>query len=129
MAWPPQPRIQRWISARLESRSRSSTPPPFNSRNRWEAWLRVHHFYHHFGHPLTNHGVSIPLWDHVFGTHVRPDKVKVPRRLVMPWLIDEDGEVRPEFADHYELVGATDPSERQEALDRARAFANEVPVP
>ena len=98
-------------------------------RNAWEAWLRVHHFHHHFGHPLTNQGVSISLWDHVFHTNVDPEVVRVPRRLVMPWLVDEAGEVRPEFAEHYELVGSPNPAERQESIDRARAFANEVPVP
>jgi hypothetical protein len=48
----------------------------------------------------------------------------------MPWLLDEHGEVKPEFADDYELVGsaaATD--ERQSAIDKARAYANLVPTP
>ena len=99
-------------------------------RNRWEVWLRKHHFHHHFGHPLSNQGVTIALWDHVFGTFEAPERVRVPRRLVMPWLIDEEGEVRPEFADDYELVGTSATTdERQAALDKARAFANQVPVP
>ncbi len=97
-------------------------------RNQWEYWLRKHHFHHHFGHPLSNQGVTIPLWDHVFGTHERPEKVRVPRRLVMPWLIDEHGEVRPEFAADYELVGNPLLDERQAGIDRARAFANLVPT-
>jgi len=98
-------------------------------RNRWEAWLRFHHFHHHFGHPMSNHGVTIPLWDHVFGTFERPETVRVPRRLVMPWLLDDDGELRAEFADRYELVGLAGRDERQLALDRARAFANLEPTP
>ena len=98
-------------------------------RNEWEAWLRKHHFHHHFGHPLHNQGVTIGLWDHVFGTYDRPDKVRVPRRLVMPWLIDEDGNVKPEYADDYEVVGAPGLDERQAGIDRARAFANLVPTP
>lgn len=97
-------------------------------RNRWEAWLRRHHFHHHFGHPLTNQGVTVPLWDHVFGTYQRPDRVRVPRRLAMPWLLDEHGEVRPEYAGDYELVGTASTDERQEQLDRARAFANLTPI-
>ena len=97
-------------------------------RNEWERWLRVHHFHHHFGHPLTNQGVTISLWDHVFRTNVSPEKVRVPRRLVMPWLIDENGEVLPEHRDDYELVGNADLDERQAGIDRARAFANLVPT-
>lgn len=98
-------------------------------RNRWERWLRKHHFHHHFGHPMANHGVTIPLWDHVFGTHEAPEKVRVPRRLAMPWLLDESGEVRSEFAADYELVGAATTTDRQAGIDRARAFANLEPIP
>ena len=98
-------------------------------RNRWHAWLRKHHFHHHFGHPMENHGVTMPLWDVVFGTLSRPDTVKVPRRLAMPWLLDEDGELRPEFATDYELVGSPDHGERQEMIDKARAYANLTPLP
>lgn len=98
-------------------------------KNRWQAWLRVHHFNHHFGHPMLNQGVTIPLWDIVFHTRYQPERVRVPRRLAMPWLIDENGEVRPEFADDYELVGSENTtSERKAAIDRARAFANLEPV-
>jgi sterol desaturase/sphingolipid hydroxylase (fatty acid hydroxylase superfamily) len=99
-------------------------------RNQWEIWLRKHHFHHHFGHPLSNQGVTISLWDHVFRTNEDPATVQVPRRLAMKWLLDEDGEVKPEYADDYVLVGsaaATD--ERQSAIDKARAYANLVPVP
>lgn len=98
-------------------------------RNRWEQWLRVHHFHHHFGHPLSNHGVTIPLWDHVFGTFERPEVVRVPRRLAMPWLLDSAGELKAEYADRYELVGVVGRDERQAALDKARAFANLEPTP
>lgn len=98
-------------------------------RNAWESWLRIHHFHHHFGHPLSNQGVTISLWDHVFGTNEEPDKVRVPRRLAMPWLLDDDGEVRPEFADRYELVGSVGLDERQAGIDRARAYANLEPTP
>ena len=100
--------------------------------NGYERWLRKHHFHHHFGHPMRNHGVSIPLWDVVFRTLDRPEKVQVPRRLAMPWLIDERGEVRPEFVADYELVGAAagspEAAARQEQIDRARAFANLTPA-
>jgi len=98
-------------------------------RNQWERWLRFHHFHHHFGHPLSNQGVTISLWDHVFRTNQAPDKVRVPRRLVMPWLIDSDGNVLPEYADDYELVGTAGTDERQAGIDHARAYANLVPIP
>jgi hypothetical protein len=98
-------------------------------RNQWEVWLRIHHFHHHFGHPLSNQGVTISLWDHVFRTNEVPEKVRVPRRLVMPWLIDADGNVRPEYADDYELVGTVGLDERQAGIDKARAYANLVPTP
>ena len=53
----------------------------------YSHWLRIHHFHHHFGHPMSNHGVSVPWWDRVFGTLERPERVRVPRRLAMGWLL------------------------------------------
>lgn len=51
-------------------------------------WARLHHFHHHFVDPRTNHGVTSPLWDFVFGTYRRPSTIRVPERLCMAWLID-----------------------------------------
>ncbi len=99
----------------------------------YERFVRRHHFHHHFGHPNANHGVTTPVWDLLFGTFERVDgPVRVPRRLAMRWLVDEDGAVRPQHADDYELVGrklveGEDP--RQDEIDRARAFANLAPTP
>lgn len=60
--------------------------------------LRRHHFTHHFHGGSFNHGVTSPLWDHIFGTYKSPPEViRVPRRLAMRWLVDGD-EVRGEFA-------------------------------
>lgn len=97
-------------------------------RGRYSTWVRHHHFHHHFGHPMANHGVTTPLWDHVFGTWEDPGVIKVPRRMALPWLVDEHGEVRPEYRDRYELVGPASPDARLDALDRARAFASMPPV-
>ena len=97
-------------------------------RGRYTAWLRRHHFHHHFGHPMANHGVTLPVWDVVFGTREAPEVIKVPRRLALPWLVDDDGEVRPEYRDHYVLVGSASSDERTAALDKARAFASLAPV-
>ncbi len=58
-------------------------------------WARHHHFYHHFHDASMNHGVTSPIWDLVFGTYVRPDIIAVPKKLVMPWLCDESGDVHP----------------------------------
>ncbi len=96
--------------------------------SRYGAWLRRHHFHHHFGHPMANHGVSTAAWDKVFGTYERPTIVRVPRRLALPWLLDDGGELRPEYAGDYVLVGTADRSDRTRALDRARAFASAAPA-
>ncbi len=93
----------------------------------YTSWLRRHHFHHHFGHPMANHGVSWPIWDVVFGTVERPVLVRVPRRLAPAWLVDDDGEIRGEYAGDYVLVGAPTGDERLAALDRARAFASVAP--
>ncbi|MEZ4400627.1 MAG: sterol desaturase family protein [Kofleriaceae bacterium] len=70
---------------------------------RYGRWARRHHFHHHFVDPATNHGVTSPLWDLVFGTYRRPAVIPVPRRLCMAWLLDDAGAVHPRFQDHYRL--------------------------
>ncbi len=68
-------------------------------------FLRRHHFHHHFGNPKSNHGVTSPVWDWVFGTLEPPLRVRVPANLAMAWLLDpQTGDVRVEHADGYELV-------------------------
>lgn len=77
---------------------------------------------------MRNHGVTNPVWDRIFGTYRDPGVVTVPRRMAPTWLLDEHGEVRPEFARHYRVKGralaAPDDIER----DRVDAFANRPPV-
>lgn len=97
-------------------------------RSRYQRWLRRHHFHHHFGHPRDNLGVTWPVWDLVFGTYRRPGVVRVPRRLAMVWLLDDRGEVRPDFAADYEVAGAATRTPALAARDRADAFANRPPV-
>jgi hypothetical protein len=46
----------------------------------------------------------------------------------MVWLVDEDGAVRPEYADDYVLAGALPWTEDQAAIDHERAFANLAPL-
>jgi len=92
----------------------------------YELWLRHHHFHHHFGHPLENHGVTSPIWDKVFGTYADPGTIKVPRRLAMVWLVDEAGNVRPEFEGDYVLAGGSLAPRLDE--DHERAFNNLAPT-
>ena len=51
---------------------RSHWSEPARIGRRHELALRHHHFHHHFGHPMSNHGVTLTLWDHVFGTFKAP---------------------------------------------------------
>jgi sterol desaturase/sphingolipid hydroxylase (fatty acid hydroxylase superfamily) len=95
---------------------------------RYSTWLRRNHFHHHFGHPMANHGVTTGFWDRVFGTHEEPEQVRVPRRLALPWMVDDQGVLLPELAGDYVLVGSPNPDERTAMLDRARAFASQAPV-
>ena len=94
-------------------------------RTAYGAFVRRHHFHHHFGAPLRNHGVTSPVWDLVFGTYDRVEKVVVPRRLAFRWLLDDDGEVRPEHRADYDVRGRK-PLVKDEELEVA--FANEAPA-
>jgi sterol desaturase/sphingolipid hydroxylase (fatty acid hydroxylase superfamily) len=86
---------------------------------RYMRFLRRHHFYHHFVDPSTNHGVTSPVWDWVFGTLRAPGVIKVPRKLAMRWLTDRiTGQVLPEFAQHYELAGGASSRSRGHAPAR-----------
>jgi len=67
-------------------------------------WARRHHFHHHFVDGRTNHGVTSPIWDLVFGTYRRPSVIRVPRRLCMTWLLDPTTDaIRSEHAATYQL--------------------------
>ncbi len=98
-------------------------------RTRYQRWVRKHHFHHHFGKPMANHGVSVGWWDMAFATNELPDQVRVPRRMAagLGWIIDADGELRPEFAEDYVLVGHYGTDERRTGIDRAKAFASIAP--
>ena len=73
--------------------------------NFYGRWARRHHFYHHFEKPAVNHGITSPLWDIVFGTYVKPDTVRVPRKFAMCWLINEEDAVWPNLVGDYSLKG------------------------
>jgi sterol desaturase/sphingolipid hydroxylase (fatty acid hydroxylase superfamily) len=79
-------------------------------RSRYQRWLRRNHLHHHFACPAANYGVTLPLWDMVFRTYVRPQTpIPLPRSLATGWLLDSTGDVRAELADEYVVVApATD---------------------
>ena len=73
-------------------------------RTRFGRWARRHHFYHHFSSAKFNHGVTSPIWDLVFRTYRPPGMIRVPPKHIMPWLIDETGEVKATYSHDYELL-------------------------
>ena len=80
---------------------RAHTHPPTGPYGRW---MRKNHFYHHFENPKANHGVTTPLGDVIFRTGVRPQRIRVPRRLAMSWLVDPaSGEIHDAYRDDYVL--------------------------
>lgn len=72
------------------------------SDTRYGRWARLHHLHHHFVNPRTNHGVTSPFWDVVFGTYEKPETIHVPARLCMKWLVNEQtGTVIDTYADRF----------------------------
>ena len=83
---------------------RAHTHPGFGA---YGSHLRRHHFHHHFGNTQSNHGVTSPFWDFIFGTLEASGRIRVPEKLAMRWLVDpETGRVRAEHERFYELVHA-----------------------
>lgn len=81
---------------------RAHSHPPVT---RYGRWLRRHHFHHHFMNPKTNHGVITAIGDLLFATAEKPERIKVPEKLAMPWLIDPNtGDVYQSFSEDYELL-------------------------
>lgn len=76
---------------------------------RYGRWLRRHHLYHHHKTPRANHGVTTAVWDRVVGTlEALPDAapLRIPRKHAPRWLLNDQGELRAEFASDYQLVGS-----------------------
>ena len=91
-----------WLGYELLHR-RIHTHAPLNA---WGAWARRHHLQHHYGNPNLNHGVTSPLWDHIFGTMQPSVKVRIPVRKAEGWMLDAaTGRLSQRFVDTYELVG------------------------
>jgi sterol desaturase/sphingolipid hydroxylase (fatty acid hydroxylase superfamily) len=93
-----------WLSYELLHRRIHVAAP----RNRYGAWARRQHLAHHFNAPQSNHGVTSPLWDLVFGTYHTVTVVRIPRPHVekFPWLFDEGAvRVTARFAPEYVVRG------------------------
>ena len=90
-----------YVSYEFLHRRAHSHPP----RSKYGRWLRRHHFHHHFMNPKTNHGVITAIGDLLFSTAEKPERIKVPEKLAMPWLINpKTGDIYQEFSADYELV-------------------------
>ena len=70
---------------------------------RYGLKMRKHHFYHHFGNPKNNHGVTTALWDRIFKTYQTVEQVAVPPKMVMQWLLNEEHTVKGKYRDHFRL--------------------------
>jgi len=104
---------------------RTHTHPP---TGRYGRWARRHHLHHHVGAPMRNFGVTTPVWDRVFRTTEAPELVTVPRRMAPTWLVDDRGEVRPEYAADYAVKGPMRSTADVVERDRRDAFANVAPT-
>ena len=106
---------------------RIHTHPP---TGRYSRWMRRHHLYHHHKSPRQNHGVTSALWDRVFDTETKvSERIRVPRRAVARWMVDDAGELRPEHAGDYELVGSRARGERVSDAAERRDGALDAAVP
>lgn len=103
---------------------RIHTHPP---ANRYGRWARRNHLQHHFGSPRRNYGVTSPIWDVLFRTGDEPGVVTVPRRMAPVWLLDDDGEVRPELSGDYVVKGPAAAAAGQAERDRQDAYADTAP--
>jgi sterol desaturase/sphingolipid hydroxylase (fatty acid hydroxylase superfamily) len=68
---------------------------------RYGLRMRKHHFYHHFGSPNNNHGVTTAFWDRIFGTYKKVDKVRVPKQMKMVWL--NENKNNNKFQKHFDI--------------------------
>lgn len=74
----------------------------------YSRWTRRHHLHHHFENPRSNHGVTSPVWDWVFGTLVEPGVIRVPERHAPRWLFDPaSGGLDAKYAADYSISTRT----------------------
>ncbi len=94
---------------------RVHTHPP---RGAYGRWRRRNHLAHHFTDPRRAHGVTSPVWDHVFGTSLPRRPVRVPARLAPHWMCGADGALVAGLESDYILRG-----QPQAAVGEVRAGA------
>lgn len=70
---------------------------------RYGLRMRKHHFFHHFGNPKFNHGVTTAFWDRVFGTFKRTTVIQVPNKMTMTWLQDREHHIKPRYRKHFRI--------------------------
>lgn len=70
---------------------------------RYGLRMRKHHFYHHFGNPKLNHGVTTAFWDRIFGTFTKTTTIKVPESMTMVWLKDEQQQLKQKYSRHFNI--------------------------
>ncbi len=76
---------------------------------RFGDWARRHHLAHHFTDPAMNHGVTLPVWDQLFGTLRPAPQVRIPARRVPRWLARTDGGIDERYAGVYVVAGRGGP--------------------
>jgi hypothetical protein len=105
---------------------RIHTHPP---RSAYGRWMRRSHLQHHSRGPMRNFGVTANLCDRMLGTYDEPSLISVPRRHAPTWLLDDRGDVKPEFAADYVVKARARSvvSDAERQRDRVDAFANRVP--
>lgn len=96
-------------------------------RGWYGRWRRKNHFAHHFSDPRLAQGVTTPIWDTIFGTRLKVDCVRVPRRLAMRWLVDQRGEIHHVYTKDYVLVGSRKHDNVTRRDDSEAAMANKKP--
>lgn len=73
-------------------------------RTKIGLFMRKHHFIHHFGDSNSNHAVSLPILDLLFKIKKRMEKVPVPRKLAMNWLLMKEGDLDERWSEHFYLA-------------------------
>lgn len=70
---------------------------------RYGLRMRKHHFYHHFGNPKNNHGVTTALWDRIFKTYESVEQIAVPPKMVMHWLLEDEAHIKARYSKHFRM--------------------------
>jgi sterol desaturase/sphingolipid hydroxylase (fatty acid hydroxylase superfamily) len=66
-------------------------------------WARRHHLHHHHRNPRSNHGVTSPVWDRVFGTFEQPERLVLVPSKAPRWVLDGEGAVAEAYSGDYAL--------------------------